>query len=278
MKIIHRVSLVDAPQRREALSSLGIKFGAPESPLVKILWFDIEEGDSSWCQVRDLILKWNIEDGCDPNNLGFVNTKFTEKELDDANFLQTFAQLHGYPQPAGDFGYLKATYDLTQFCAACGTGKKQIAPFRMKGEPKWGKKNAFQLNWVYDEFFVQPAIWEDVFRPLGIGRLAVLDHRSGSELQTVVQLEIKAIAKSRLLLDDSYPTETCATCGRKKYNGINRGFYPAFASDPGFQIGRTQEIFGSGGSAWNATIVSQAVYKAIQAQKVVGFHFYPLEN
>jgi hypothetical protein len=48
------------------------------------------------------------------------------------------------------------------------------------------------------------------------------------------------------------------------------------SNDPAFQIGRTQELFGSGASAWNATIASQAVYQAIKARKLVSIDFHPL--
>lgn len=235
--------------------------------MVRLVSFDVEEGDASWPQVKELIDQWNPAD--------FVRTEFSDRECSAAPFLQMFAGQRGYPQPEGDFGYLNLTYDLTDYCSTCGIGATQVAPFRMKGEPKWGKKNVLQMNWVYDEFFVQPSIWEEVFRPLGTDRLAVLDHRSGSELQSVVQLKIGVVAKSELLLDDAYPTETCTACRRKKFLPISRGFFPAFVNDPSFQIGRTQELFGSGASAWNAAIISQTAYKAIRTHKVVGFGFHP---
>jgi len=235
-----------------------------------LVTFEVDEGDASWPKVKTLIEQWNPAD--------FVRTDFSEHERITASFLQMFAGQNGYPQPEDDFSYRNATYDLKEYCPTCGIGKKQIAPFRMKGEPRWGKKSVFQLNWIYDDFFVQPTIWEEVFRPLGIGRIAVIDHRSGNELQTVVQLELKTVAKSALLLDGSCPAEICAACGREKHLPISRGFFPAFASDPEFQIGRTQELFGSGASAWHATIVSQAVYKALNAHKIVGLGFHPLKK
>ncbi len=277
MKVNHRVTVVDTPQRRNALSALGVKFGDPGSSLVRILWFDISEDDSSWMQVRDLIVKWNAEDGCGLNNFGMVSTEFTREELAAASFHQMLGLQKGYPQPAGNFGYLKATYNLSDFCALCGVGAKQAAPFRMKGEPKWGKKRIFQLNWVYDEYFVLPAVWEDVFRPFGVGCLPVLDHRSGNELQTVVQLEIKDTAKPNLSLGGKYPSETCASCRRTKFLPICRGFFPAFEQDPLFLICKAQEYFGSGASAWNATVVNGSVYKAIQNHKLSGVMFAPLQ-
>lgn len=174
MRIIHRVSITPNESQRDTLLSLGLPLIESTSPLIRLVSFDIEEGDAIWPRVKALIDQWKPTD--------FVRTEFTQAECDTASFLWMLGSEKGYPQPKGGFGYLKATYDLSDYCAACGIGEKQRAPFRMKGEPKWGKKHIFQLNWVYDQYFVPPSIWEEVFRPFGIGRLPVLNHRTGEEL------------------------------------------------------------------------------------------------
>lgn len=269
LKVIHRISITPDESQRNTLLSLGLPLIESTSPLVRLVSFDIEEGEASWPKVKALIDQWNPAD--------FVRTEFTDVERATASFLQMLGLQKGYPQPADDFGYLKATYDLSDYCATCGIGKKQVAPFRMKGEPKWGKKHFLQLNWVYDEYFVPPSIWEEVFHPFGLGRLPVLDHRTGDELRTVVQLEIKDTAKSELSLDGKYPSEICSSCNRTKVLPVSRGFFPAFAHDPSFPVCRTQEYFGSGASAWNAIIVNSAVYKAVQGHKLAGAMFAPLQ-
>lgn len=277
MRIMRRVTISDKPERREVLASLGVKYFASEPPVSPILIFDIDEGGPVWGQLSKLIPEWNVEDGFDPNNLGFVGTIFSKRDLRAASFLKLSAWGHGYPQPEGDFGYLKETYDLRDYCPACGIGIKQIAPFRMKGEPKWGKKHILQLNWVFDEFFVLPQVWETVFRPIGIGRSIVLNHRTGKPLQNVVQLIID-VAPSVLTTIADYPCEICDNCGRKKYLPICRGFHPSFEVDPVSQVCKTQELFGSGAEAWHATIVSSDMYKTIQSKKLVGAVFMPLKN
>ena len=269
MKIIHRVSLTPSQSQRMTLLSLGLHLIEQDSQLVRLVSFDVEEGEESWPKVKLLIEEWNAAD--------FVRTEFSRKELEAASFLQGFALLKGYPQPANDFGYLKATYDLSVYCQACGMGKTQVAPFRMIGEPHWGKKHILQLNWVFDEFFVLPQVWEAVFRPIGIGRSVVLDDRTGKELQNVVQVVIKDVAPSALTMAD-YPWESCGGCGRKKYLPISRGFFPLFVADPASQVCRTQEFFGSGSSAWNATVVASDVYRAMQSHKLAGVTFVPLQN
>ncbi len=135
-----------------------------------------------------------------------------------------------------------------------------------------------QLNWVYDEYFALPAVWREVFLPFGIGCLPVLNHRTGDELQTVVQLEITEIAPSPLSIGDEYPSEVCGSCGRRKYVPITRGFFPSFAKGPSFPICRTQEYFGSGASGWRAIVSDRAVCRAVRAHKLSGVTFVPLRR
>lgn len=147
----------------------------------------------------------------------------------------------------------------------------------MKSEPKWGKKHLLQLNWVFDEFFVLPTVWEHVFKPLGVGSCPVIEHRTGKTLRTVVQLEINGAATSALAME-GHRSETCQMCGRKKYLPVSRGFFPTFVADECSQICKTQEFFGSGASAWNATIVTSGVYREILSRSLSGISFIPLKS
>lgn len=260
MKIVHRIGLNICEELERALRSLGIEFKRPSSTL-SLIYFDIYESDPLWPELQPLLVKWEAFDG--------AGAEFSKEEIEAAAFLQLSAGQKGYPYPRpGSFGYLKATYDLTEYCEKCGSGARQIAPFQMKGEPKWGKSRIFTLNWVFDQFFVPPAVWDEVFRPLGIGRLPVLHYRTREELQTVVQLEITRTADSPLAMGD-YPFEVCAVCGRKKFSPNPLGFFPRFVADPPYDICRTQECFGSGAEARNAIIVSHKLYSAILDHKVL---------
>src|SRR5262249_23183770 len=96
---------------------------------------------------------------------------------------------HGYPQPEKDFGFLHMTYDPTSLCRL-GTGAVQMAPFRIKNEPKWGRRGILQLNWIFDEYFVRPEVWHGVFQPLGVRCRPVLLHSTGNEAASIVQLDI----------------------------------------------------------------------------------------
>jgi hypothetical protein len=271
LRIIHRVSFSDKPERTNALRSLGIAFNEPSSPLVPLVWFDIAEDHPSWSKLETRLKDWKAGD--------VIRTEFSSAELACARYLSVEPTWHfGYPQPEDDFGYLEVAYDLKAHCSCCGIGKTQIAPFRMKGEPKWGKKHILQLNWVFDEYFVLPEVWKEVFDPLGIGCLPVLKHRAGDQLKTVVQLQITRTATSPLVILGEYPATVCESCGRKKYLPISRGQFPMFEKEPSEPACRTQEFFGSGLSAWNAIVVSSEVFRAIQAHKLKGAAFVPLAS
>jgi hypothetical protein len=85
-------------------------------------------------------------------------TTFTQSEIDSAAWLELEPTWHwGYPQPRQDsFGYRDVTY--RNQCVTCGAGGDQIAPFQLRGEPPWGTRNVFQLNWIFDEFFFKRPI------------------------------------------------------------------------------------------------------------------------
>lgn len=269
MRIIHRISLTADSRDQREISRLGISVapmampGVSSSPFV---WFDIEESDSTWPAVRDWVARRR------PSNV--VRTLFSKNEISAARFLALAPDWHhGYPQPRdGDNGYLEATYDLTDYCAACGMGLKQKAPFQMKGEPRWGRRGILQLNWVFDEYFVTPAVWTAVFEPHGIGRRAVID-RSGRELQSVVQL---VVAEEVGMVTTGLMSETCTTCGRVKYLPISRGALPPLANEPLGHIVWSREYFGSGASTHHEVIVSQHVRSALEAAHVRGASFVPV--
>lgn len=244
MRIIHRISFNIGRVEQEQLSALGIDVQ------VGLATFEIEESDPSWPQVKAM------SDACHAVDL--VRTEFTDAEVRQAAFVELVPTWHwGYPQPESGFGYLNATYDLTAYCSLCGVGKRQVAPFKTSSEPKWGKSQVLQLNWVFDEFFVRPEVWKGTFEPRGIPCRPVIHHRTGNELETIVQLVIEPVAQSTLGIPEEHSKEICERCHRTKYQPISRGFFPGFVSDPGAAaLCRTKEVFGTGASAWNAVIAS----------------------
>ncbi len=249
------------PSEAQSLTSLGLEVTEDGWAL-----FDIDEADSRWPYVESLL-------ACKGKGT-IVTTKFTKKELDSAACLTIGALLyHGHPEPHDDDdGYLVLTYDLSDYCEECGLGKRQKAPLRMRGEPRWGKRGLIQMYWVYDELFVTPAVWETVFAPFGIGKREVLSH-GGKELRTVVQLVIEGEADVETT--DLLP-ESCSACGRTKYAPHVRGCFPPLAGPPPAALAKTRQWFGSGGQAFQELLVSRELRQALLAAGVKGAGFTPL--
>lgn len=271
MHIAHRLTLRPTDSQRAQLAALGVTLppgidlpgGGPRFVVV-----DIEERDPRWDAIQRLVQGWDVGDT--------VSTRFAAHEVSAAPWLAVIPDWHhGYPQPdALDFGYLQATYDLRHHCGACGIGAVQKAPFKMKGEPTWGRRGILQLNWIFDEYFVTPDVWAGVFKPHGVASRAVMSTK-GVDLKTVVQLvveeEVSVVARELLC-------ESCSTCARPKYQPHTRGFFPALITEPTRPIVKTVEWFGSGGSASRRVLVSQELQRAMTATGLRGASFWPLSG
>jgi hypothetical protein len=265
MRIIHRFSFAakDSESQTE-LASLGVRL--KKQPLITT--FEVDESDPRWPAVQE----WSGRSG----RLGISRTEFTRAEIAAAAWLALLASWHhGYPQPGEDhFGYRDVTYDLSEWCPACGIGMRQVAPFQMTGEPGWGRNSILQLNWVFDEFFVTPQLWQSVFEPCGVGMLPVLGSR-GQELSTVVQLVADELVP---VVTDGLPAERCGSCGRLKYLPVTRGFFPALGDEPSASIAKTEQYFGSGGSAFRQVLVNSSIARGLRAAKAGGATLTPLAD
>ena len=141
----------------------------------------------------------------------------------------------------------------------------------MKNEPPWGRRSVMRLNWVLDELFVRPEVWESVFRPFGLEHQPVLRHRTGAPLESVVQL---IIPQATSLDVSDFPSTSCAQCGRNKYHPVCHGPFPA-PSNMEAPMAKTREYFGTDGTAFNEIIVSRYLYKQIKDAGLKGAEFLP---
>lgn len=263
MQIIHRISVASNSDIQRELAHLGISVA--DGGFVS---FDVDESNKSWPELEEWIARRRAVD--------VPSTKFSKKEIADARWLELVPDWHyGYPQPDEDvFGYREATYDVSNSCDRCGVGMKQVAPFQMKGEPKWGKRSVLQLNWVFDEYFVTPSAWALAFEPHGIECRPVLN-TTGGELRSVVQLVVRgevAVVTEGLATEEA----DCSRCGRTKYSPVARGRFPALKETPATAMVKTKEYFGSGASAHKRVLVSQAVARSLTAGKLRGASFRPV--
>jgi hypothetical protein len=260
MKITHRITLRATTGIREALSRLDVSINDGMAT------FEVDETDPHWAQIVDLARQAKAVD--------FVSTKATKHERREASWLQMQPTWHhGYPQPDDDGGYLALTYNLSDYCSLCGVGAVQTSPFRFKSKPKWGKKGILQLNWIFDEYFVRPEVWQRVFRPFGIQCRPVLDIKTDAPLSSVVQLQITASVE--IVLDaDRYPSRLCPGCERRKYLPVVRGCFPPLARDPGgVGMAKTTTFFGDGASAFHAVLVFNPLYLKLEEQAITGASF-----
>jgi len=262
MRILHHLGLRAGDRERAAFREAGIELpdGARS---VGIVGLDMAEDDARWPAAAALCRKLRVVDS--------VSTEFTSTEMERAQWLGMIARgHHGYPEPSDKGGYLNATFDLANYCRACGAGLKQTAPFRLRKAPA-GKRSILQLNWILDEFFVAPDVWQTVFEPLGVGCRLVILHKTGKVMNSAVQLDIPAIRD--LALEDRKP-EVCTSCSRGKYRYSLRGAYPESA-DADVVIFKSSQYFGSGGQAFRLVLVANRLYRKIRDADLRGVTFYP---
>ena len=269
MKIMRHIGLrLDSEEERTKFLDAGVEFSSgtkmPGGGMVATI--DLAEDDPRWRGIERLLGGRRTIDS--------VASTFSSADLYAAKFLRIVAKSRGYPQPEDKNGYLSATYDLADYCPRCGIGRKQTGPFRFKGSPSLRDNSILQLNWIFDEYFVSPATWEAVFKPLGIGKRPAVVHSSGLEMGSLFQLDIPHVCD--LKLEGAGHTD-CPSCRRKKYSPIFRGFLPAPVA-PNATIFKSSQSFGSGALAFKLVMVSADVYRKFREVGLKGAEFYACAN
>lgn len=292
MKFSHRIAMrSDDPLWRD-IESAGVPIDRSGSSLI---WAaNVTEDDPAWPEVRRILR--------DRPEFEVAKTIYTKGELDAAEWLQMSALgHHGYPQPAGDFGYKDRTYDVAEHCPICGIGAMQKAPFRLHAEPKARNSQFVQLNWVFDEFFVRSNARQGL-ESAGISGLAFVPpvlHKNDRPSAEVAQMQVATILPAALDTNGLAPV-TCKAkneewrpddplrpaelsgapyCGRVKYHAFHRGPLrferAAFEGAP--DVVKSHEYFGSGGAASRWVLVSQRFRQVVRKAKWRGLSFEPVE-
>jgi hypothetical protein len=264
VEVVHRIAGNWSAEDLAHLASLGVPVtlasGNTGIPGNRIGFLEVSEGGEVWKRVE----AWSAGRGF----LHTVGTRFSDEEVKAADWLILTSSQHGYPS---EQGFAAGTFEL--HCPRCGWRDEQTSPFRMRSEPKWGRRGVMQLNWVFDEFFVSPDAYDRVFQPLGIKRMKVLD-KSGRDLPSVFQLviseEIDVVPETECSI--------CDLCARKKYEPHMRGPFPRFLREPNAPLARTRQRFGSGGSSYRQTVVSQALREALVGSRTRDVMFAPLRG
>lgn len=218
--------------------------------------FEIAESDPRWPAVEEWIRGRHFVD--------IVATRFSPEEVAEAKWLVLSSSHHGYPCPEG---YAAVTY--SEICETCGWRGRQIAPFRMRGEPRWGRRGLMQLNWVYDEVFAKPEVWKRFFEPRGVECLPVLDAK-GHALKTVVQL----VSQGEFGVD-AKAQDTCLACGASRYVFPVRGRFSRLREEPSGELVRTSQFFGSG---FRPILVSQRLGRELLDNEIRDAFLAPVEG
>lgn len=261
MRVDHRISLGSSATVQAELAALGVEVEAEG-----FIAFVVPESDPRWPAVAAWVAQEKPVD--------LVTTHFTKAEIAKAAWVELVPNwFHGYPEPdSDDFGYRHTTYDDSAFCPECGVGLRQVAPFRMAKEPKWGTRSLLQLHWVYDEFFAEPQLLADVFEGFGVQGREVLGPRA-ARLDTVLQLvvpEVAAVDTEGLAFDD------CPRCHTRKYVHPVDDASPRLVAPPaGVHMLRSDAWFGTGGEAHHLVYVSQDLTRALQTAGARGAGFRP---
>lgn len=222
-----------------------------------------------------------------------VGTEYEKEDTKNAEWFLINTGKYQYPQPEDDFGYLKATFNLENYCNWCGIGKIQNAPYRLKTEPKQHNSQFWGLHWDFDAVFVRQKAKNTLEREKikDIRFTNPVLHKKDSPIQDFYQLLIDKVLDKGF---DSYNTKTITCkfsneencnkekekdyCGRIKYHHPMIGGYcfdkNIFNSD--YDIVETNEYFGSGASANRLQIVSKRFKEIFEKNKLKGVVFTPI--
>jgi hypothetical protein len=222
-----------------------------------------------------------------------IGTVYENADIKHAQWFIVNTGTYQYPQPEDDFGYLKATFNLDNYCQLCDIGKMQNAPYRLKTEPKQLYNQFWGLHWAFEALFVRQETKNILEREQikGIRFSNPVVHKKNIPVEGFYQLHIDTILSKGF---DNYNAKTitckvnneenCNTnpalpcCGRIKFHHPMIGGYlfdkSIFNID--FDIAESNEYFGSAGSANRLQIVSKKFKEIIERNKLKGLSFIPI--
>lgn len=227
---------------------------------------DISEASPHWRNIQKIIQE-------ERDVICVSDTNFSPEELCRAQWLCVRSRWRfDYPQPEDT--YHSVTYSLKKFCPTCGSGLVQQEEFRLKKEPKWGKRNFCMTNWVEDELFLSSkakVLFEREPIP-GISFQQVLDKNGKEAFSDIYQMVISEILPEGLVEKQPCVGQRycCLHCGTIKYHPNGRGQYvfrkETFDNAP--LITKTAELFGWGTGATRLIIVHQSIYQLIKQNRM----------
>jgi hypothetical protein len=302
MRLRHHIKDHNKPGFTAALDELGIRYNTKTiAGADKLLAWDcfdllVYEDDPKWPLLSKLAAEHNVRIWHSPI--------FSTDDIASAPWLFAHATADaGYPQPEKDFGYLSATFDLSNCCDRCCIGKAQVRPFRLRGEPKSKRAHFFAPQWAHQIIFARHEVREvlDAHGVSGAQYLPPIAHRKGVPLQSIVQIlpttalrdGLVAVVQEQvacspndkemqsiLTIAERRGTGRYGYCGRIKYHvpykrRLVHYSHGAFARAPDIVL--SAEWYGSGGAAYQQVIVSNRVAQLVLAHKWKGLELEPIE-
>jgi hypothetical protein len=294
MRIQHRYLSFEKNERLlKSLDQLSIHYKVEERNFgeqthLYVLEFFLYEDNPKFSLMKEVLQGFGLE--------AQIGTRYDKADIARANWFYIVVGEFQYPQPEDDFGYLRATFNLDHYCWHCGIGKSQNAPFRLKAMPKQLNNQFWGLHWEHDSIFIRSVAKRalELENIRGISFSNPVLHKKGLEVDDMWQMHIHTELGAGV---DSYnlQTETCEYvdgiendegvseklihyCGRTKYNFPQRGgvtFYESCFQDAP-DIVRSNEWFGSGGTAFQLPIVSRRLKQIVEKNKLKGLGFTPI--
>lgn len=302
MRLRHHIKDHNKPEFTVALDQLGIRYktkrieGTGQTDAWDCFDLFVYDDDPTWPTLRNLAAKHDVR--------VFHSPTFTPDDIASAPWLLASATADaGYPQPEKGFAYESESFDLTHWCRRCGIGKVQTGAIRLTAEPKNKTAHFFAPQWMHQILFARPEV-RDVFEAEGVSGaryLAPLKHRTGTALETVIQIVPSTTARVGMVgivqeqvtcspHDDEMsririPSEDRGSlsggfCERVKYHVPQRRrivHYSRTAFEDAPDIVLSAEWFGSGAAASQHVIVSNKVARLVLAHKWKGLDLEPIE-
>lgn len=246
-------------------------FEAPGSTAVRKYMFVVDEGHSEWPTLKDLL----------KGDHTFVTTEYTVKEISEAEWTIGRARHSIKSVRLGDFGWRREFF--ADQCKNCGVGWRQVAPFRIKKEPKLGK-NVFADFGSAFELFCAPVVLE-VFSKHGMSGFEtwpLILNKDEQPAEGLKQLVVTEIARPSIAEDlaerERYSQTDCPVCGKTWHAHYTRGALPlrreALNTDVDLQL--TNEWFGNGRTARREILFSRRAVAWALENKWKGIEFVPI--
>ncbi len=297
MRVFHRyVLLSDDANVTAELTRLGIacplerrQFGDLTSVTGE---FVVYEDDPAFTEKRRALERLGLESNSE-------GTEVSAEEEQAAAWHVLSVEQSGYPQP--ERTWFQGALGVDGTCRTCGYYERQIAPFRLKTEPKAKHRQFLGLNWAFEPIFARDPVKElfEQERVSGVRFTRPVLHRTGAPLETVWQLDpevrLAGGLRTENLVDEPCAPVTDAAmrrflaalgskhldgpfCGRTRHNHPTRGLmtFDADAPKGAPDVVQTREMFGSGASSARVVLVTKRVRDLIVQRQLRGASFRPV--